>query len=193
MRLDHSLRSNLFDAFSIRKLRQIDVSNFAPTFSTGQVYEQLFQPLEEYNCSDFGGLYSRTLSPIELTTRNSTFENLAALRRALRHKLPYRLILNGAVRRTRVTTSYVERRQGSRPNAAPPATGMTSAFRNDGAYALRIGRRDCWVVCLKLARALPSTVTASGLARPANYATPTARRPTRLKGRATAVGSRTRE
>ena len=156
------------------KLRQIGASNFAPTFSTGHVYEELSQPPQEYNCSYFGALYSPTWSPIELTTRNSKIENLPAVRRALHHKLQDRRIHNGAVRRTRGTMSFVGHRHGSRPIAAALAMGMTSAFRHDGACALRIGGRDCWFVSPDNSACTPSTASASGLTRPANYAPPTA-------------------
>jgi hypothetical protein len=148
--LDYSLRSNSFDVFCIRKLRQIDVSNFAPTFSTGHAYEEFFRPLEEYNCSYFGALYSLTRSPIEPTTRNSKIENLTVARRALNHKLQDRLIHNGAARRNRGTTSRVEHQYRSRPIAAGLANVMTSVFRHNDAYTLRIDGRESRAVALML-------------------------------------------
>jgi hypothetical protein len=146
LRLNRSLGSNEFDAFCIRKLRKIGVSDFAPTFSTSHVYEESFQPLEECGCSYFGALYSLTWSPVELTTRNSKIENLPAARRALHHILQDRRIHNGAVRRKRGTTPFVVHEYRSRPIAATLTSGMTSAFRHNDGCALRIGGRDCWFV-----------------------------------------------
>jgi hypothetical protein len=143
LRLNRSLRPNEFDAFRIRKLRKIEVSDFALTFSTGHVYEESFQPLDEYHCSYFGALYSLTWSPIELTTRNSKIENLSAARRALHHKRQDHGIHNGAVRRTRGMTPSVVHQYRSRPIAAIPTNGMTSAFRNNDACVPHIGGRDC--------------------------------------------------
>jgi len=157
------------------------------------VYEELSQPPEQYNCSYFAALYSPTWSPLEPTRRNSKIENSPAVRRALHHKLQDRSIHNDAVRRARGRMSYVGHRHESRPVAATPPMGMTSVFRHDDACALRIGRRDCRFGSPD--DSARSTLCGLGirLTLPANYALPTASPPTRLKLRATAVGSRTRE
>lgn len=79
------------------------------------------------------------------------------------------------------------------PDRGAAANGHDQRFRHDAACALRIGGRDCWF-------ALPYNSACSAfhglsirLTQPANYAPPTANPSTRLKLRATAVGSRTRE
>lgn len=146
LRLNRSLGSNEFDAFCIRKLRQIGVYDFAPTFSTGHAYAEFFQPVEEYNYSYFGAFYSSPWSSIELNTRNSKIENLPAVRGTRHHELQDRCSHNGAEHRTRDTTSYLGHRCGNRAIAAAPSNDMTSAFRYDDACVLRISGRDCWLV-----------------------------------------------
>jgi hypothetical protein len=88
--------------------------------------------------------------PIELTTRNSKVENFPAARRAQHHKLQDRRIHNGAARHKKGTTPSVVHRYGSRPVVEGLANLMTSAFRHNDAYAIRIGGRDSWVVALEL-------------------------------------------
>jgi hypothetical protein len=193
LRLNRSLGSNEFDAFCIRKLRKIDVSDFAPTFSTSHVYEESFQPLEECGCSYFGALYSLTWSPVELTTRNSKIENLPAARRALHHILQDRRIHNGAADRKRGMTPSAVHLYRSRPIVAELANVMTSAFRHNDAYTLHIRGRDSWVLALDLSACTALNchsirLGTAGELRPANRY-----RSTRLKLRATAVGRRTRE
>ena len=89
--------------------------------------------------------------------------------------------------------SYVGHRHGIRPIAAALAMGMTSVFRHDGACALRIGGRDCWFASPYNSACSALHGLSIRLTLTANYAPPTASPSTRLKLRATAVGSRTRE